>query len=84
MMIWFGDHASGWDWVLMTLGMVAFWGLLITVIVVLIRSPGRQPPGHTLTPSTPQQMLAAQLARGEIDGNEYNDRLAVLRGQVPS
>jgi putative membrane protein len=65
----------------MTLGMVAFWALLIAVVVWLVRGLDRRQAG---TPSAqrpgPEQVLAERFARGEIDEQEFNDRLAALRG----
>ena len=86
MMFWYGDHTSSWAWVLMTFGMVAFWGLLITGIVMLTRygasgTPTEQRPSAELTP---ERLLAERFARGDIDENEYTGRLAALRGQVRS
>ncbi len=81
-MYWYGDHMSGWGWALGTIGMVAFWGLLITGIVLFVRYVGRssEPPATR----TPEQLLAERFARGEIDEAEYRDRLAALHGQVRS
>ena len=86
MMFWYGDHMSGWGWVLGGIGMVAFWGLIITGIVLFIRSSGSgtQPPNQQSAPPTPEQLLAARFARGEIDETEYTGRLAALRGQLRS
>lgn len=41
MMMWYADHVSGWGYLLMTLSMVAFWGLVIAGAVVLVRYLGR-------------------------------------------
>lgn len=82
MMYWYGDHMSGWGWALMTIGTIAFWALLITGIVLLVRYIGRS--GQAAATRTPEQLLAERFARGEIDEGEYRDRLATLRGQVPS
>lgn len=35
------DNWSGWNWMLMTMGMIAFWGVVIWGIVALVRSPNR-------------------------------------------
>ncbi|MFI9201609.1 SHOCT domain-containing protein [Streptomyces sp. NPDC053048] len=56
--------------------------------------PGLGPPdsarrrGHTgwhkePPPSSPEQILAERYARGEIDEEEYQRRLATLRGSPP-
>ncbi len=84
MMFWYGHNMGWWGWAGMGIGMVLFWALLIAGIVALIvyTTGGRQgrqlPPGATST-SSPEQVLAARFARGEINETEYRDRLAVLR-----
>jgi putative membrane protein len=82
-MYWYGDHMSGWGWALASIGMVAFWGLLITGIVLLVRYLGRTSEQQA-SARTPEQLLAERFARGEIDESEYRDRLDALRGQVRS
>lgn len=53
-MFWYDHDVSGWGWVGMTIGRVAFWGVVITAIVLLVRgvdpqrtadgrSPAREP-----------------------------------------
>ncbi len=39
------------------------------------------PPGPAA--ATPEQILAERFARGEIDEQEFRQRMAVLRGQAP-
>ena len=79
MMIWY-DHAwSWWGWLAMTAGMVVFWGLVISGVVVLVRYtvPGQ---GSTAPAApSPEQVLAERFARGEIDEAEYRQRLDTLR-----
>ena len=87
MMFWYGDHTSWWGWVLMSFGMVMFWGLLIVGLVLLFRAVGNNTgtvPGTGQGPArpTPEQILAERLARGEIDEPEYRARLDALRGKV--
>ena len=85
-MMYYGDHMSGWGWALAGVGMVVFWGLVITGIVLLVRYLGQagqrtdQPPPMR----TPEQVLAVRFAHGEIDETEYQNRLAVLREHVRS
>ncbi|WP_427924201.1 SHOCT domain-containing protein [Streptomyces sp. cg40] len=71
---------SGWDWFAMSVGSVLLWALLVTIAVLLIRnlSRGSQRP-HPLGSPPPEQVLADRFARGEIDEEEYRNRLAVLR-----
>jgi putative membrane protein len=76
-MMWGGDWGWG-GWLGMGLGMVAFWGLVVWGIVTLVRGRGeREAPRPR--PSA-QQLLAERLAQGEIDVEEYQGRLEVLRG----
>ena len=83
-MMYYGDHMSGWGWALAGVGMVAFWGLVITGIVLLVRSVGqsRQRSDQPPPTRTPEQVLADRFARGEIDETEYQNRLATLREHV--
>ncbi len=86
MMFWYGNHMSAGGWVLMTVGMLAFWGLLIAGAVMFFRSIGDRPrAGDQLSLAcTPERLLAERFARGEIDEPEYNGRLAVLHRPVKS
>ncbi|MGW2747420.1 SHOCT domain-containing protein [Streptomyces sp. NPDC001450] len=82
-MIWFDHGVSGWGWFAMSVGMVFFWALIITLGVLLYRASATpkgsgdradtQPLGRT-----PEQLLAERFARGEIDEDEYHRRLTVL------
>ena len=76
------DSWSGWNWALMTIVMVAFWGLVTWAIVAAVRSPNRSQRGDS---NSAEQILARRLASGEIEGAEYQHRLDVLRlGKVPT
>jgi len=85
MMMWYAGNGWGWaGWILMAVGMVAFWGLVITALVLLIRylaSPrgttANPPPAFTQTRA--EDLLAERFARGEIDDDEYRQRLESLR-----
>ena len=80
MMFWTDHDLTGWGWVAMTLSMVVFWGLLITLAVVLVRGLDR-PAGPARGPRpSPERLLAERFARGEIDEDEYRRRLATLTG----
>ena len=73
----------------MTISMILFWGAVIFGIVMLVRYAGRsgQPPAAPPWPQapgsrqSPEGLLAERFARGEIDEEEYRQRLAVLRGE---
>ena len=86
MMFGYYDHLSAWGWFGMTLGMVAFWGLLFAAIYWLVRSSTR--PAQADAPiaqgARPEQLLAERFARGEIDDTEYRSRLDTLHGKVRS
>ena len=80
MMFWTGHDPTGWGWVAMTVGKAVFWGLLITLAVVLVRGLNR-PAGPAEGPRpSPERLLAERFARGEIDEDEYRRRLATLTG----
>ena len=78
---------SGWGYAFMSVSMVLFWGVVILGIVALVRYLGRssQPAGGAGMPRpSAEQVLAERFARGEIDEQEYQSRLATLRGRQPS
>ena len=74
-MMW-GYQNSWWAWLLMWLTMLGFLGLLAALLVVLLRRSG--PPDLGRRPS-PEEVLAERFARGELDADEYRQRLQVLR-----
>ena len=81
MMWWYGSGMGAWGYALMAISMVLFWGVLIVIVVALIRYFGRggqQEAGQT-EPSSPERLLAERFARGEINDEEYQSRLASLR-----
>jgi putative membrane protein len=80
-MFWFDHGPIGWGWAVMSISMVLFWALVVAAVVFLAR--GFQRRGGEGSPSrpNPRQLLAERFARGEIDEDEYRQRLAVLTGQ---
>jgi putative membrane protein len=58
----------------MTLTMLVFWGFVAWVVVTLVRQPAR----HETNPNA-EESLAERFARGEIDGEEFTKRRAMLR-----
>ena len=62
------DSWSGWNWALMMIGMVAFWGIVAWAIVSLVRSSNRS---RSRGSDSAEEILAGRLAAGEIDGDEY-------------
>ena len=81
---WMWGNGWGWaGWVLMSIVMVLFWAAVITAIVLAIRYAGSSrnaasgPPSYR--PSRPEDVLAERFARGEIDAEEYRQRVTLLR-----
>ena len=74
-MMWWNGDWSWWAWLAMTVIMLAFWGLIAWAIVAFVRSTGGAGSRR------PEALLAERFARGEIDENEYRQRLAVLKDQ---
>lgn len=81
---WPGD----WSWVPMGLLMLLFWGSVVWLGIVLLRRVGSTPAlPHAAPPPPPpgpggrdpEQILAERLARGDIDPDDYRQRLAALR-----
>jgi len=75
----------GWGWGHMIFGglmMIAFWGGLILLIVVLVRwLGGGSASGHASSPAsrqTPLEILQERFAKGEIDKEEYEERRKLL------
>ncbi|CAL9279416.1 MULTISPECIES: SHOCT domain-containing protein [Streptomyces] len=80
MMFWYDHDVSGWGWFGMSVGMVLFWALIITALVLVFRAANRpHDHTHTPTPPTPEQILGERFARGEINEEEYQRRLNALR-----
>ena len=81
MMMWYGSNGGWGGWLLMTIAMVLFWALIITAVVLIVRYLVSQRPTGTSAGSarTPEEVLAERYARGEIDDDEYQGRLALLR-----
>ncbi|WP_460350101.1 SHOCT domain-containing protein [Actinoallomurus acanthiterrae] len=70
-------------WLGMGITTILFWGLLIAGIIALVRYIGGArrtgPPDATKLVPRPEEILAERLARGEIDTDEYKERLELLR-----
>lgn len=81
MMYWYGGGMGVLGFTLMAIGTILFWGALIGGVVALIRylgHGGKQETGPG-QPSPPESLLAERFARGEINDEEYQRRLAALR-----
>jgi putative membrane protein len=91
MMNWYGTGMGGWGYLLMIVNTLLFWGLIVAGVVVLVRflgRTGRADSGHASPPGPqqpgPERILAERFARGEIDEEEYQRRLGILRGAPPT
>lgn len=84
MTFWYGDGMNGWGWFAMSAGMILFWGLLITAVVLIFRALDRsaERPARQDGSTGPERILGERLARGEIDEEEYRRRLSALRGDA--
>lgn len=80
MMGYFGG--MGWGgWLGMSLAMVAFWGLVILVVIAIFRGTGRDAtPVDRAERRDSERVLDERFARGEIGVEEYQARRGVLRG----
>ena len=82
-----GDGSWGWgSWLLLSVMMVALVALVAWGVFLLWRSTqgmqaSKPPPA---APETPEEILGERLARGEIDAEEYRERLETLRGTPPA
>lgn len=64
-------HHIGWGWwLLMSVGMVAFWTLLVYGLVWLVRGVAPRP-RQDVPQETPKEILDRRLAAGEITVDEY-------------
>lgn len=84
-MFWYGQGMNGWGYGLMGISMLAFWVLLIGVVVMLLRrnrDPAVPRAGGVAAALTADQLLAQRFARGEIDHDDYLAGQAALRAHI--
>jgi putative membrane protein len=86
MMYWYGHGIGGWGYALTATSMVLFWGAVIYGVVALARYARRDIPQGRVPaePPSPERLLAERFARGEIDEDEYHQRLTSLRAADPA
>jgi putative membrane protein len=74
-----GYDMNGWGWLGMTLMVLVTVAIVGLVVWAVARRPsetqGREP--------SAREQLDARLARGEIDTQEYRERLDALSGRQP-
>ena len=86
------NNPGPWGWMMMVLMMVVFWGALAWVIVSFVRHGGFSRSGSTpsptggvpMPPTGPEDILHERFARGEIDVDEYHQRVDALRSKRPT
>jgi putative membrane protein len=72
-------HNFGWGWwLVMSVGMVAFWALVIYGIVWLIRGGQNVQQRDEPSAESPRQILNRRLAAGEISTEEYRRLVETL------
>jgi putative membrane protein len=79
-------NGGGWGWgawFAMAFMMLAFWGLIVAVVIVAFRSWGHRPEGASAAGTSSEddalRVLDTRFARGEIDAEEYTSRRDLLR-----
>ena len=82
MMYGYGPGFGVGVWILMGLGMLIFWGVIVTLAIMLARRPrsGSAPLADGERHSPALDILAERFARGEIDEQEYASRRRALLG----
>ncbi|MFN0090294.1 MAG: SHOCT domain-containing protein [Acidimicrobiales bacterium] len=74
MMYW--NNGWGWvGWLTMMIFMVSFWGLIAWAVIAVVRGLS----GTRHQQRSAEDILAERFARGEIDHDEYTQRLDTLR-----
>lgn len=84
-MMWgygYHDGPNDWGYVAMVIGMLIFWGGLVLVVGLVVREFARRPHAPGVHRSA-EQLLAERFARGEIDVQEFESRIASLRKHAP-
>ena len=86
MMDRYGHGTGGWGYGLTALIMILLVAAVIYGIVALVcyarPNPAQGP--ESVQPSAPERLLAERFARGEIDKDEYHQRLTSLRAAGPA
>jgi len=84
--MWMWGPEGGWGWIGMGLGMALWVIVVVAVIWIAVRLFTRyetNPPAGSAPVPSPAEVLRMRFARGEIDEEEYRQRLAVL-GERPT
>jgi uncharacterized membrane protein len=73
-----GTHMGAGGWFLMAFTTLAFWVAALTLLVWVVRSSVPRTPRHDGR-QDPTKVLARRFAHGEIDADEYVERLRILK-----
>ena len=86
MMDRYGHGTGGWGYGLTALLMILLGAAVIYGIVALVRyaRPNATQGPEPVQPPAPERLLAERFARGEIDEDEYHQRLTSLRAAGPA
>ena len=77
-MMLYGNDPGWGGWLLMSLGMLAFWALVVVAVIALVRTLRDDNPQHSGSGVDPRRLLDERFARGEIDAEEYQQRRELL------
>jgi uncharacterized membrane protein len=78
MMFGYGGNGQFWQYALMGIVMIAFWGFVIWAVFGFIKSDSR---GHHHHDRDARMILDSRLARGELDVEEYRRLVDALSHQ---
>ena len=84
------NGGSHWGlWLLMSLAMLVFWGILAWAVVNIVRHNNAHRDGRSQSPagtggSDALRILDERFARGEIETDEYTRRRELLKGVGPA
>jgi putative membrane protein len=67
------DGGNWWAWIAMSVGMLAFWGLVLWGVVYFVKG------GSGTSRRTADDILRERFATGEIDEQEFRRRSDALR-----
>ncbi|RSS95290.1 SHOCT domain-containing protein [Streptomyces sp. WAC05292] len=87
-MYWYGHGMGAWGWFAMSLTTLIVWALIIAGAVLVVRAfkrdgtDARAVAAPEAAGKQVEDLLAERFARGEIDDEEYERRLAVLRSHA--
>jgi putative membrane protein len=81
MMWYWGSGVEWWGWLLGSVGMLAFWAVVVWCVLYLLTNRTQRPNTDHQNPPDAEQILDERLARGEIETDEYRKLLAVLRDE---